>query len=94
MSEIDAHESFGNWVQRRRRGLGLTQNDLAQQLGCAPITLRKIEAEERRPSLTIAQSMAQCLAIPLPQQDAFVRFARGELRAGDQLKTRINALQH
>ena len=85
MSSSNTHESFGNWVQRRRRGLGLTQNDLAQRLGCAPITLRKIEAEERHPSPTIAQRLAECLGVPSNEHDTFMRFARGELRAGAQL---------
>lgn len=92
MSEIDTSESFGNWLQRRRRGLGLTQTELAQQLGCAPITLRKIEAEDRRPSLTIAQRMAQCLHVSPEQHNTFMRFARGELRAGAQLDNGITSL--
>ncbi len=78
-------ESFGQWVQRRRRGLGLTQEALAHQLGCAAITLRKIESEERRPSLTTAKRLAECLQIPPQKQASFARFARGELRAGADL---------
>jgi predicted ATPase/DNA-binding XRE family transcriptional regulator len=79
MMQPDGEKTFGAWLQRRRRGLGLTQHALAQQLGCAPITLRKIEAEERRPSLEIAQRLAECLRVPPPQHAAFLRFARGEM---------------
>jgi predicted ATPase/transcriptional regulator with XRE-family HTH domain len=77
--------SFGEWLRRRRGGLGLTQAELAHQLGCAPITLRKIEAEERRPSVLMAQRMAAFLHIPPDLHDAFMRFARGELRAGSKI---------
>jgi predicted ATPase/DNA-binding XRE family transcriptional regulator len=77
--------SFGDWLRRRRSALGLTQAGLAQQLNCAIVTLRKFESEERRPSGDMAQSMAVCLHIPVAQHESFVRFARGELRAGDAL---------
>jgi predicted ATPase len=54
-------------------------------LGCAPITLRKIEAEERRPSPVLAQRMAVVLRVPAEQRDAFMRFARGEVLASQAL---------
>jgi DNA-binding XRE family transcriptional regulator len=33
--------SFGIWLRQRRRMLDLTQQELADQVGCARITLRK-----------------------------------------------------
>jgi DNA-binding XRE family transcriptional regulator len=36
--------SFGEWLHQRRRLLDLTQQQLADQIGCARITLRRIEA--------------------------------------------------
>ena len=33
--------TFGAWLKRRRGGLGLTQKELAQQVGYAEVTLRK-----------------------------------------------------
>ncbi len=77
--------SFGVWMRRRRAGMGLTQTMLAKQIACAPITLRKLEAEERRPSELMAQRLAECLRVPIHQQAAFLRFARGEMRAGAAL---------
>ncbi|MFZ1794605.1 MAG: helix-turn-helix transcriptional regulator, partial [Anaerolineae bacterium] len=77
--------SFGVWLRRRRAGMGLTQTMLAKQVACAPITLRKLEAEERRPSELMAQRLAECLRVPIHQQAAFLRFARGEMRAGAAL---------
>lgn len=70
-------DSFGVWLSKRRKSLGLTQNQFARQANCATITLRKIEAEQRRPSVQIAKSFARILLIPKDEQDAFLRFARG-----------------
>jgi transcriptional regulator with XRE-family HTH domain len=53
--------SFGHWVMRRRKALHFTRAGLAQRVGCAEITLRKIEADERRPSEQIAERLAECL---------------------------------
>ncbi|HEX9371760.1 MAG TPA: helix-turn-helix transcriptional regulator, partial [Roseiflexaceae bacterium] len=47
---MDRNHSFGYWLQRRRKALDLTQAELAQQVGCAVTTIKKIEADERRPS--------------------------------------------
>lgn len=87
MTANDSHLSFGEWLRRRRGSLGLTQAELAQQLGCAPITLRKMEAEERFPSADMAARMADCLQLSVQQTPLFIRFARGELRSGSQLNT-------
>ena len=47
---MNAERSFGNWLRLRRRALDLTQEELAQMVGCSAITLRKLESEQRRPS--------------------------------------------
>src|SRR5687768_12242117 len=47
--------SFGRWLQRRRKALDLTQEELAQRVACAAETIRKIEADVRRPSRQIAE---------------------------------------
>jgi serine/threonine protein kinase/DNA-binding XRE family transcriptional regulator len=70
------HASFGYLVRRLRKALDLTQDDLARQVGCAVVTIRKIEADERRPSTIVARRLAECLAIPLDQRDLFTRAAR------------------
>ena len=70
--------SFGQWLRQRRKALNLTQVDLAQRIGCATVTLRKIEADERRPSKQIAKLLAEHLHIPANEQAAFVEFARAE----------------
>ena len=69
-------QSIGNFVRQRRRELDLTQDELARRVGCAAITIRKIEADDARPSVQIAERVAMALAIPLDQRANFVRRAR------------------
>ncbi len=72
-----AHEeSFGRMVRERRRALDLTQEELARRVGCAAVTIRKIEYDEIRPSVQIAERLAMALAIPLDDRAEFVRRAR------------------
>src|SRR6266436_5254470 len=63
--------SFGYWVRRRRKALDLTGAELAQQVGCAGVTIRKIETDARRPSRQIAERLAECLQIPPEDRAAF-----------------------
>jgi predicted ATPase/transcriptional regulator with XRE-family HTH domain len=69
--------SFGPWLRRRRRALDLTQAELARQVGYAEATIRRIEAEELRPSKELATRLAERLGVGPDAWDAFVRFARG-----------------
>ena len=73
-----AQQSFGDWLRQRRRALDLTQEELAQQVGCSAITLRKLESEARRPSKQIAERLAQVLNVPAGERADFLRFARGD----------------
>src|SRR4051794_11006743 len=41
--------SFGRWLKQSRHALDLTQEALAEQIGCSVQTIRKIESGERRP---------------------------------------------
>ncbi len=77
--------SFGNFVRQRRRELDLTQEELARRVGCAAITLRKIESDDLRPSVQIAERLAMALAIPLDDRADFVRRARAVQPEADNL---------
>src|SRR5258707_8320307 len=68
--------SFGAWLKRRRKALDLTQADLARLVGCAVVSIRKIEADEQRPSRQIALRLAQHVQIAPEEQATFVQFAR------------------
>lgn len=71
--------SFGWWLTSRRQSLHLQRTELAARVGCAVITLRKIEDDERRPSRQVAELLAAQLAVPPEERETFVRVARGEL---------------
>ena len=73
--------SFGEWVQKRRNQLSHTRKEFAQLVGCAPITIKKIERDERKPSVEMAELFAQHLQIPASEQEDFMRRARGEFVA-------------
>ena len=55
--------TFGHWLKQRRRALGLTQAQLAEQLPCAVETIRKLERGSRRPSKDLAERLASVLAL-------------------------------
>ena len=81
---MGGNASFGLWLKLRRKALRLTQAEVAQQIGCAVVTLRKIEADERRPSERIAERLAGHLAIPAAERSAFIKAARAAV-CPDQL---------
>ncbi len=70
--------SFGEWLKRQRMGKGLTREQLAHQIGCAAITLRKLESEERRPSAQMVERLAKIFNIPPNETTAFISFSRGD----------------
>ncbi len=77
--------SFGYWLRRRRKALDLTQEKLAESVACSRFAIRKIEADERRPSKRLAERLAGKLAIAPQEREAFLEAARA-LRAVDRLE--------
>ena len=73
---MNAEPSFGQVVKSRRRDFSLTQEELAGRVGCAPVTLRKIEHDDLRPSIQIAERLAMALNVAVEERAAFVRLAR------------------
>lgn len=73
---MDDYSSFGYWVRRRRRALDLTQAELGGRVGASAAMIRKIEADERRPSRELAATLAAALAVPDGERVAFLRAAR------------------
>ena len=76
--------SFGYWLRRRRKALDLTQEALAQRVSCSGFSIRKIEADERRPSRRLAERLATSLAIPEAELRDFLDAARA-VRAANRL---------
>ncbi len=69
-------QTFGAWLRERRQALDLTRAELARQVGCAPVTLQKLEADQRRPSRQMAERLAYGLDIAAHDSEAFVAAAR------------------
>lgn len=77
MAETQTY-SFGEWIKQRRVHLRLPQRELAGAVHCSVAMIKKIEADERRPSPELAVLLAVSLKIPEPAQALFVEVARGE----------------
>ena len=69
---MDQTSSCGYWLRRRRRALDLTQEQLAQQVGCALETIKKIETDARRPSRQMAERLADVLQVAPDERAAFI----------------------
>ena len=80
----DRTHSFGYWLRRRRKALDLTQDALARQVSCSSFSIRKIEADERRPSRRLAERLVASLAIPEDERREFLDAARA-VRAANRL---------
>jgi predicted ATPase/transcriptional regulator with XRE-family HTH domain len=72
--------TFGEWLKHARNDRGMTQEQLALRISCSASTLRKFEAQKRRPSVQIAEQLAEMFDIPHDERTAFLRFARGDWR--------------
>src|SRR5215207_1672199 len=69
--------SFGRWLYNRRRSVDLTRQALANQVGCAEITLRRIENDTLKPSKELALILLEKLGIPKNEYPRWLEFARG-----------------
>lgn len=75
---MDNINSFGAWLRRRRKALDLTQQQLADRVGCSLSALQKIERDTRRPSRQMAELLAKHLDIPEDHRALFLKIARAE----------------
>src|SRR6266508_2229186 len=69
--------SFGTWLRKQRRALDLSRQTFAAQVGCAVVTLRRIEAGTLRPSKELAGILLEKLGIPETERPQWIAFARG-----------------
>ena len=70
---------FGQWLKRRRQGLGFTQRALGKRVGYSYESIRKVETGDARPSRQMAERLADALELPPAEWPRFVAFARAEL---------------
>src|SRR5574339_278436 len=78
---MQEQHSFGYWLRLKRKALDLTREALADRVGCSISTIRKLEDEDRHPSVQIAELLAEIFNIPPTERSAFFRFARGDWKA-------------
>lgn len=83
-TDVSAAHSFGEWLRQRRKALALTQAQVAQRANCSAATIRKLEADERKPSWQLAELLATALAVPDEQRMTFLLAAR-QVQALSQL---------
>ena len=74
---METRSSFGYWLRRQRKALDLTQQALADRVGCSLAAVKKIEGDERRPSRQIAERLADILHVPADQRGIFLECVRG-----------------
>lgn len=75
---VEEYLSLGSRVRRRRKALDLTQATLADRVGCAEVTIRKIETDTMRPSRIMAERLAHCLDLAKDEQTVFLQVAYGD----------------
>jgi predicted ATPase/DNA-binding XRE family transcriptional regulator len=68
--------AFGNRLRQLRAQHDLTQESLAEAVGCATQTIRAFESGRRRPSRAMAERLAQILQVPEGETAIFLRLAR------------------
>lgn len=69
--------SFGEWVRKQRRALDLSRQAFAKQVGCAEVTLRRIEAGTLKPSKELASIILEKLGISQAERPQWISFSRG-----------------
>ena len=69
--------TFGVWLRKQRRALDLSRQAFADQVGCAEVTLRRIEAGSLKPSKELARIILEKLGIPEVERPRWISFARG-----------------
>ena len=74
---METVQTFGVWLRSRRRALDLTQAELARRVNCAQVTIKKLEADQLKPSSSLAVSLINQLEIPALERDALIKFSRG-----------------
>jgi predicted ATPase/transcriptional regulator with XRE-family HTH domain len=68
--------SFGRRLKQLRKTHDLSQADLARRVGCAEVTIQKIETGVLRPSRQIASRLADHLGLDSQERTAFIEAAR------------------
>lgn len=89
---MEQDETFGQWLRARRRALDLTQELLAERVGCSVDLIGKFERAERRPSREMAARLLELLEAPVEERPELLRRAREAVsgQAGQAVEARAS----
>ncbi|MCB0090659.1 MAG: tetratricopeptide repeat protein [Caldilineaceae bacterium] len=76
--------SLGRWLKRLRSQHDLTQEALAELANCSVQAIRFFESGRRRPSVEMAEHLAQILHVPDSEVERFIQTARAPLAERDE----------
>lgn len=62
-----AQENFSQFLRRRRRELGLSQEDLSEVAGVSANYLAKLETDRREPGLNALKLLSPALKVPVDE---------------------------
>jgi predicted ATPase/DNA-binding CsgD family transcriptional regulator/transcriptional regulator with XRE-family HTH domain len=94
MSQLDAPLEFDRWLKRLRAAMDVTQDALAERVGCSTETIRAFESGRRRPSRAMAERLADVLQLTSEQRSLFLRSARGIVERMPLVASATSAAQH
>jgi transcriptional regulator with XRE-family HTH domain len=75
---MEGEQTFGHWIRKLRKELDLTQEQLADRVGCSIETIHKVESGQRRLSRPLAERLARFLELTPEEQARFVNAARAQ----------------
>lgn len=87
-THVEELNSFGYWLRRQRKALDWTQAELARRVHCTAAMIRKIEADERKPSRQLAEQLADQLHISSTHRAEFLQAAR-QMKSPDRLSPTV-----
>jgi transcriptional regulator with XRE-family HTH domain len=73
---VDTSTTFGTWLRGQRKEHDLTQDALAERVGCSADMVKKVEAGTARPSRQLAELFAAALDVAPAERPGFVTWAR------------------
>lgn len=86
--------SFGRWLRQLRNQQNLTQEMLAEVADCSVQAIRFFESGKRRPSLGMAEHLADLLQIPAADRAEFLRLARLTVEVADSTDEELAGKAH
>lgn len=91
---METTSSFGYWIRRQRKTLDLTQQALADKVGCSVAAIKKIEGEERRSSRQIVERLADIPGVPTDQREIFWRLRMVDFVRATEWQSLPTPLKH